>query len=137
MVDLELLEQRLLAAALAGRPVTYGQLLAFFERRVTPVMVRALCRDLGRVCDRIEAAGGPDLACLVVRAADHMPGAGYFQAMRAAGQYAGPDDGDAAVRFVAGAQARAQAYAREAHARQTSARQTSAQEPAACGGDPL
>jgi hypothetical protein len=112
MVDLDLLEHRLLAAALAGQPVTYGELLAFFERRVTPVMVRALCRDLGRVCDRIEAEGGPDLACLVVRASDRLPGAGYFQAMRVAGQYVGPDEGDAAVRFVRDAQARAQAYAR-------------------------
>lgn len=112
MVDLDLLEHRLLAIALAGRPATYGELLAFFERRVTPVTVRALCRDLGRVCDRIEAQDGPDLACLVVRASDRLPGAGYFQAMRAAGLYAGPDAGDEAERFVADAQARAQAYAR-------------------------
>jgi hypothetical protein len=111
MVDLELLEHRLLAAALTGRAVTYGELLAFFERRVTPINVRALCRDLGQVCERIEAAGGPDLACLVVRASDRLPGAGYFQAMRAAGQYAGPDAGEPAERFVAAAQARAQAYA--------------------------
>lgn len=111
MVDLDLLEHRLLAVALAGQSVTYGELLAFFERRVTPVTVRALCRDLGRVGDRIEAQGGPDLACLVVRASDRLPGAGYFQAMRAAGLYDGPDAGDEAVRFVEEAQARAQAYA--------------------------
>ena len=112
MVDLDLLEHRLLAAALAGRSLTYGVLLAFIERRVTPITVRALCRDLGRVGDRIEALGGPDLACLVVRASDRLPGAGYFQAMRAAGLYAGPDAGDEAERFVADAQARAHAYAR-------------------------
>lgn len=112
MVDLELLEHRLLDTARRGRAVTYGELLAFFERRVAPGNVRALCRDLGRVCDRIEAAGGPDLACLVVRASDGLPGGGYFQAMRAAGRYAGPDDGPEAERFVRRAQALARAYAR-------------------------
>jgi hypothetical protein len=117
MVDLDLLETRLLMAARAGEPVTYGALLAFFERRVTPITVRALCRDLGRVCARIEAAGGPDLACLVVRASDGLPGAGYFQSLRAAGRYAGPDEGEAARRFVAAEQARALAYARTRAAR--------------------
>ena len=112
MVDLDLLEQRLLAAALAGQPLTYGAILAFFERRVTPVTVRALCRDLGRVCARVEAAGGPDLACLVVRASDGLPGAGYFHGLRAAGRYAGPDTGEPAARFVAAEQARARDYAR-------------------------
>ena len=112
MVDLELLETRLLVAARAGEPVTYGALLAFFERRVTPITVRALCRDLGRVCERIEAAGGPDLACLVVRASDGLPGAGYFRSLREAGRYAGPDAGAEAMRFVAAEQARATEYAR-------------------------
>lgn len=111
MVDLDSLEHRLLAAALAGRPVTYGELLAFFERRVAPINVRALCRDLGRVCERIEAEGGPDLACLVVRASDGLPGAGYFQALREAGLYDGPDSGPEAVRFVEEAQHQARRYA--------------------------
>lgn len=112
MVDLDLLEARLLRAALAGRAETYGSLLAFFERRVTPVMVAALCKDLGRVCDRIEASGGPDLACLVVRASDGLPGAGYFNSLRQAGLYDGEPTGPAAERFVARAQRRATVYAR-------------------------
>lgn len=91
--------------------MTYGALLAFFERRVTPITVRALCRDLGRVCARVEASGGPDLACLVVRASNGLPGAGYFQSLRVAGRYNGSDTGEAAVRFVAAEQARARAYA--------------------------
>jgi len=111
MVDLDLLEGRLLTAARQGAPVTYGALLAFFERRVTPITVRALCRDLGRVCDRIEARGGPDLACLVVRASDGLPGTGYFQSVRGAGRYDGPDTGETAARFVAAEQARARAWA--------------------------
>lgn len=117
MVDLDLLETRLLVAARQGAPVTYGALLAFFERRVTPITVRALCRDLGHVCARIEARGGPDLACLVVRASDGLPGAGYFQSLREAGRYSGPDTGAAAARFVAAEQARARAYVQRLAAR--------------------
>ncbi len=112
MVDLDLLEARLIAAALAGRAETYGSLLAFFERRVTPVTVAALCKDLGRVCDRIEARGGPEFACLVVRASDGLPGAGYFTSLRDAGLYAGEPVGPEAERHVARAQRRAGAYAR-------------------------
>ncbi|MEZ5864440.1 MAG: hypothetical protein R3D25_10395 [Geminicoccaceae bacterium] len=112
VVDLDLLEARLLGAALAGRAETYGSLLAFFERRVTPVTVAALCKDLGRVCTRIEALGGPDLACLVVRASDGLPGAGYFTSLREAGLYVGEPTGPEAERYIAQAQRRAGAWAR-------------------------
>ena len=112
MVDRDLLEQRLHAAALAGTPVTYGALLAFFERRVAPNNVRALCRDIGIVTSRIEAAGGPDFACLVVRASDGLPGAGYFRSLRDAGRYNGPDTGPEADAFVAQQQVLAQLYAK-------------------------
>ena len=112
MVDLELLEHRLHAAALAGKPITYGALLAFFERRVGPNNVRALCRDIGQVTSRIEAAGGPDLACLVVRASDGLPGAGYFKSLRDAGRYTGADTGPEAEAFIAREQALAQLYAK-------------------------
>lgn len=111
VVDLDLLEERLLAAAMAGKSVTYGELLAFFERRVTPITVMALCRDIGRVDARIMAAGGPELACMVVRASDRLPGAGYFTWQRQKGRYDGPDTGPEAARFVARAQARARRYA--------------------------
>jgi hypothetical protein len=78
MVDLDRLERVLIAAARERRPVTYAQLLAYFDRRVGPANVRALCRDLGHVCRAVAAKGGPDLACLVVRKSDGLPGIGYF-----------------------------------------------------------
>ena len=111
MVDLDRLERALTAAARARRPLTYGQLLALFERKVTRRTVAALCRDLGRVCARIEAAGGPDLACLVVRKADGLPGAGYFAALRAEGSYGGPGTGPEAAALIARRQAAAYAFA--------------------------
>lgn len=111
MVDLDRLERALIAAAQARRAVTYGQLLALFERKVTRITVAALCRDLGRVCRRVEARGGPDLACLVVRKSDGLPGEGYFASLRQDEGYDGPSSGPAAVALIAGRQARAFAFA--------------------------
>lgn len=111
MVDLDRLERALIAAARARRPVTYGQLLALFERRVTRITVAALCRDLGQVCRRVEARGGPDLACLVVRKADGLPGEGYFASLRSEAGYDGPSTGAQATALVAGRQELAFAFA--------------------------
>jgi len=112
MVDIDRLVRVLVKAAAEERTLTYGQLLAFFDRRVTPVTVAALCRDLGHACRRIEAEGGPDLACLVVRKSDGLPGEGYFTACRAEGSYDGPTTGAEAERFIRTRQQAAFAYAR-------------------------
>lgn len=111
MVDLDRLERVLIQAALERRPVTYGQLLAFFEWKVTQITVAALCRDLGRVADRREGCGWPDLASLVVHKSDGMPGEGYFASLRAEGAYAGPSQGPAAAAFVRRRQEEAFAWA--------------------------
>jgi hypothetical protein len=113
VVDLDQLERALIRAALEGRPLTYGQLLAFFERRVTRITVAALCRDLGRIEERRAGAGWPDLACLVVRKSDSLPGEGYFDSLRREGRYAGPSTGPAAEAFVLARQRRAHAWAAE------------------------
>lgn len=112
MVDIDRLERVLLQAAAEGHALTYGQILAFFGHRVTPVRVGALCRDLGAVCRRVEARGGPDLACLVVRKSDGLPGEGYFTALRDDGSYDGPATGPRAAGFVRGRQEAAFAFAR-------------------------
>lgn len=111
MVDPDRLERVLWAAARERQPVTYGQLLAYFERKVTRVTVGALCRDLGVVCRRVEDAGGPDLAALVVRKSDGLPGEGYFAGLRADGLWDGPATGPAAAAFVQQRQAAAFAAA--------------------------
>jgi hypothetical protein len=110
MVDLDRLERVLIEAARERRPVTYGQLLAFFGRKVTRITVAALCRDLGRVCDRVEARGGPDMACLVVRKSDGLPGEGYFACLRQEAGYVGPSTGPEAERLLRQRQARAFAH---------------------------
>jgi hypothetical protein len=110
MVDLERLERVLIQAARERRPTTYGQLLRYFERKVTRVTVGALCRDLGLVCLRVEERGGPDLAVLVVRKSDGLPGEGYFTALRRDGGYRGPSVGPQAARTIARRQAQVFAY---------------------------
>lgn len=111
MIDLDRLERVLVQAAREGRAVTYGQVLAFFGWKVTPVTVGALCRDLGRVEERRRQEGWPDLACLVVRKSDALPGEGYFTSVRAAGLYAGPGTGPPAEAFVRNRQSRAREWA--------------------------
>lgn len=124
MVDLDRLERALIQAALERRPVTYGQLLAFFGWKVTRVTVGALCRDLGRVEDRRAAEGWPDLACLVVRRSDGLPGEGYFDSLRRGNGYAGPSVGPAAEAFLRSRQERAYVWA---SARESAAQRSEAQ----------
>lgn len=111
MIDLDRLERVLVQAAREGRAVTYSQVLAFFGWKVTPVTVGALCRDLGRVEERRRRDGWPDLACLVVRKSDALPGEGYFASVRSAGHYAGPGTGPPAEAFVRKRQSRAREWA--------------------------
>ncbi len=74
-----------MAAARHRRPVSYRQLLHLFDRRIGPNNVRALMRVLAEICRQSEAKGEPDLACLVVREKDGLPGEGYFAAEAATG----------------------------------------------------
>ncbi len=80
MLDAEQLEGILQDAAREQRTLSYRALLAMGGRRVGPNNVRALMRVLTEVCRRSEARGEPDLACLVVRESDGLPGEGYFAA---------------------------------------------------------
>ena len=111
MIDLDRLELVLIQAAREGRPVTYGQVLAYFGWKVTRITVGALCRDLGRLEERRAGQGWPDLACLVVRKSDGLPGEGYFTSLRSEGLYAGPSIGPMAASFVRGRQASATDWA--------------------------
>ena len=111
MVDLDRLERVLVSAARERQPVTYGQLLAYFGLRVGRVTVGALCRGLGLIERRRAAEGWPDLACLVVRKSDGLPGEGYFMGLRNEGVYDGPSEGPEAAAALRVLQERAFAWA--------------------------
>jgi hypothetical protein len=100
-LDIERLEALLVAAAGERRTLTYGEVLAQFGLRSTPRRIYALCRDLGVVCARNRARGEPELAVLVVRRADRLPGEGFFRDLWRDGSYGGPATGPQAEAFIA------------------------------------
>ena len=97
LVDIDALEALLIEAARARRSMTYAEVLAHFGIRITPRRVFALCRDLGEVCARNRARGEPEVAVLVVRKADRLPGEGFFHGYWRDGVYDGPCTGPAAA----------------------------------------
>jgi hypothetical protein len=100
LVDVDELEKLLIAAAQARRSLTYAEVLAHFGLRITPRRVYALCRDLGAVCERNRARGEPELAVLVVRKLDRLPGEGFFHSFWRDGVYDGPATGPTAATFI-------------------------------------
>ena len=91
----------LIEAARAGRSVSYSELLGDLGFRFTRPKMRAVCRTLEEV-DRLSAADGePDLAVLVVRESDRLPGQGWWVGGTALLLgYDGPWEGAAAARFI-------------------------------------
>ena len=91
----------LIDAARAGRSVSYSELLGDLGFRFTRPKMRALCKTLEKV-DRLSAMDGePDLAVLVVRESDRLPGQGWWVGGTALLLgYDGPWEGAAAARFI-------------------------------------
>jgi hypothetical protein len=101
----------LLAAARAGHPLTYAELLAQLGHGFTRPKMRALCKTLSAVDDDARSRGEPELAVLVVRQSDGLPGQGWWVGgCPAEHGYAGPWEGPAAMQFVASLQRAAFAY---------------------------
>ncbi len=96
----------LVAAAQAGRALTYSEVLERLGYAFSRPKMRALCAILGTVDDDAAARGEPELAVLVVRQSDGLPGQGWWVAggARARG-YDGPWEGPEAKRFIAAVQA--------------------------------
>lgn len=92
----------LVAAAKAGVALSYGELLEHLGYRFSRPKMRQLCAVLGEVDREAELRGEPELAVLVVRASDGIPGQGWWVAAEggAARGYAGPWEGPDAARFI-------------------------------------
>jgi hypothetical protein len=100
LVDVDRLEALLIGAAHARRSLTYAEVLAHFDIKITPRRVYALCRDLGVVCERNRLRGEPELAVLVVRKSDRLPGDGFFHGAWRDGEYEGPATGPKARAYI-------------------------------------
>ena len=96
----------LVAAARAGVALTYSELLERLGYPFSRPKMRALCAILGAVDRDGEARGEPELAVLVVRQSDGIPGQGWWVAGGARSRgYQGLWVGPEAKRFIASVQA--------------------------------
>jgi hypothetical protein len=95
----------LVAAARAGTPLSYGELLEHLGYRFSRPKMRALCTILGVIDYEAALRGEPELAVLVVRQADGLPGQGWWVAGGARSRgYEGRWEGPEAKRFIAAVQ---------------------------------
>ena len=101
----------LIASAKAGSSITYSQMLGHLGFAFSRPKMRALCAVLGTVDAEAEARGEPELAVLVVRASDGLPGQGWWVAGGADNHgHVGAWDGPTARRLVKRLQAQAFQY---------------------------
>ncbi|MGE0180359.1 MAG: ribose-phosphate pyrophosphokinase [Sphingomonas sp.] len=101
----------LVAAAKAGVALSYGELLERLGYRFSRPKMRQLCAVLGEVDREAAALGEPELAVLVVRASDQVPGQGWWVSGGARNHgYEGPWDGPEAARLIRAVQGATFAY---------------------------
>jgi hypothetical protein len=70
----------LIESAAAGEAITYSELLNALGHQFTRPKMRALCKVLGVFDDEAAERGEPELAVLVVRQSDGLPGQGWWVA---------------------------------------------------------
>jgi hypothetical protein len=90
----------LVAAAKAGEPATYAEVLNMLGHGFSRPKMRQLCKVLAVVDDDAAERGEPELAVLVVRQSDGLPGQGWWIEGARAHGYAGPWEGPKAARLV-------------------------------------
>lgn len=77
-LDAATVERLLQAAARERRSVSYSELLLSLGLRFTRPKMRALCKVLDEIDRRGILRGEPELAALVVRESDRLPGQGWW-----------------------------------------------------------
>lgn len=100
----------LVASARAGQPITYAGVLELLGHHFSRPKMRALCKVLTFVDDEAEAGGEPELAVLVVRQSDGLPGQGWWVGGARKHGYKGSWEGPSAAKLVRKLQRRAFAY---------------------------
>ena len=90
----------LIASARAGEPITYSEVLALLGHDFTRPKMRALCRVLSFVDDEAGEHGEPELAVLVVRQSDGLPGQGWWVGGAKKHGYTGQWEGPAAAKLI-------------------------------------
>ena len=68
----------LIASAKAGQPISYSELLGLLGHDFSRPKMRALCKVLSFIDEEAAERGEPELAVLVVRQSDGLPGQGWW-----------------------------------------------------------
>jgi hypothetical protein len=97
----------LVASAQAGQAISYSEVLGLLGHDFTRPKMRALCKVLAHVDDEAEERGEPELAVLVVRQSDGLPGQGWWVGGAKTHGYKGPWEGPKAARLIRKIQAQA------------------------------
>jgi hypothetical protein len=90
----------LVASAQAGQAISYSEILGLLGHHFTRPKMRALCKVLGGVDDEAQARGEPELAVLVVRQSDGLPGQGWWVAGAKRHGHTGLWEGPKAARLI-------------------------------------
>lgn len=98
--DVATVRRLLVEAAKARRDICYADLLDRMGHAFSRPKMRALCKTLGAVDDAAVAKGEPELACLVVRRSDRLPGDGWWVTEAERLGYRGLWTGPEAVKFI-------------------------------------
>jgi hypothetical protein len=110
LADPEEVRAHLIGAAAACTSVTYSELLERLGYPFSRPRMRQLCVLLGEVDSIGAARGEPELAVLVVRQSDGLPGQGWWVGAAQQYGYRGTWEGPDAKRFVAELQAQSFAF---------------------------
>jgi hypothetical protein len=90
----------LIASAQAGQAISYAEVLELLGHQFTRPKMRQLCKVLSFVDDDAEARGEPELAVLVVRQSDGLPGQGWWVGGASKHGYTGLWEGPKAAKLI-------------------------------------
>ena len=96
----------LVACAKAGESISYSEMLALLGHGFSRPKMRALCKVLSFVDEEAEARGEPELAVLVVRQSDRLPGQGWWTGGAHKHGYKGLWEGPGAAKLIRQVQGR-------------------------------
>ena len=109
LFDIEAIEALMQGAARSGKPISYSEALDCLGYAFSRPKMRALCVALGEVDRRAAKKKQPELAVLVVRASDKIPGQGWW-VEKNDHTYKGPWEGKKAEEYIRRLQSKAFAY---------------------------
>ena len=97
MFQVEAVEQLLIQCARSGVDISYSEALLALGYRFSRPKMRELCKVLCEVEKRARENGEPELAVLVVRSSDRLPGDGWWTGRKS---YHGEWTGEQAEKYV-------------------------------------